>query len=64
VRERVEFPIEDDGEVRLRPLLRSIRRLFGIVQRSDRPAPTLNEIEDEIGAYLAADDERIQRGEG
>lgn len=61
--DRVEFLIAEGGEVLLRPVTSSIRRLFGIVHRPGVPAPAPEEIDQAIGTYLAAEDERIQRGE-
>ncbi len=61
--DRVEFLITDGGEVHLRPMASPIRRFLGIAHRPGAPAPTLAEIDDGIGAYLTAEDERIQRGE-
>lgn len=60
--DRLDSLIQEDGDAQRR-LSSSIRRLFGIVQHPGMPAPTLEAIDEEIGAYLAVEDERIRSGE-
>ena len=59
--DRVEFVIEPGGQVQVRPLTGSVTALFGMVRRPG-PAPTVEEMDEAMGRYLAADDERIRKG--
>ncbi len=61
--DRLEFLLEPDGSVHLRPLVRSVRDLAGLIQRSGRPPVTLEEMEDTLLEHLAAEDDRIRKGE-
>jgi AbrB family looped-hinge helix DNA binding protein len=60
--DRLEFVIDEAGEVRLRPLRGSVKKLFGLLHRPGLPALSIEDIDDEIGAWVAKDDERIRRG--
>ena len=60
--DRVEFVIDADGGVRVRPTAGSAKALFGLLHRPDRGAPTLSEIREGMVDYLAEDDERIRKG--
>lgn len=60
--DRVEFVVQDTGAVLLRTLDRPVRDLFGLLPRTDRPTPSLEEIEQSILDDRAADDERIRSG--
>ena len=46
--DRVEFALEEDGALRLKPLSRSVRELAGFLFRPDQPARTIAEINDSI----------------
>ena len=59
--DRVDFVISEDGSVRLLPISGSVRRLFGLLQRTGSPAATLAEIDEAIGEQIAADDARIRQ---
>ena len=61
--DRVEFLIEPEGGVRLRPLTGSVRNLFGILHRPGMRALSVEEMDEAIGRHLAEDNERILRGE-
>jgi AbrB family looped-hinge helix DNA binding protein len=60
--DRLEFLIQPDGTVRVRPAAGSARALFGLLHRSGAGAPTLGEIREGMIAYLAEEDERIRKG--
>jgi antitoxin PrlF len=61
--DRLDFLIEPEGEVRLRPVGRSVRELFGVLRRPNQPACTVEEMTENMAAYIAEDNERIRRGE-
>jgi antitoxin PrlF len=61
--DRLEFTIAADGTVRLRPVTGSVKDLYGLLQRPGRDTVSLEEMERGMGEYLAADDQRIRRGE-
>jgi AbrB family looped-hinge helix DNA binding protein len=60
--DRLDFVIDEAGEVRLRPLRGSVQALFGLLRRPGQRALSVDEIDDEIAAWAAKDDERIRRG--
>jgi len=60
--DQVEFVVQEAGTVLLRPLDRPVRDLFGLLPRTERPAPSLEEVEQSILDDRAADDERIRSG--
>lgn len=60
--DRLEFLIDEGGEVRIRPLTGSVRELFGCIPRAGRRGPRLEELEEELSRSLVADDERIRKG--
>lgn len=62
--DRVEFLIEPEGKVELRPNTRSIQSLFGILHRPGMRPVTVEEMDEAVGRYLAEEDERIRRGRG
>jgi antitoxin PrlF len=57
--DKVEFVIAEDGEVELRPMSGSARRLTEIVRRPVAPK-SLEELDRELGEALAEDDARIR----
>ncbi len=61
--DRLEFLMDRDGSVRLRPLTRSVRELAGILDDRHNRAPiSLQEMDQSIEELISNDDERIQRG--
>lgn len=60
--DKVEFVLEPEGRVEVRPLSGSIMSLFGILHRPGEPPATIEEMDEAVGRYLAEDDERIQKG--
>lgn len=60
--DRLEFLINDDGSVRLRPVSGSVRRLQGMFRREGAPAQTLEQVDEAIGSFVAQDQERIRTG--
>lgn len=60
--DRIEFLIEEDGTVRLRPLALSVRELAGILSVPRHGATTLEEMDEGIATVLAEDEERIRSG--
>jgi antitoxin PrlF len=61
--DQIEFKIVPSGSVELRPLSGSIMSLFGILHRPGRRPATIEEMDAAVGRYLAADDERIRKGD-
>lgn len=61
--DRLEFVIEEGGEVRVRPVTGSVEALFGILHRPGAPPLSTAEIDEAIIRAVVADDERIRRGE-
>jgi antitoxin PrlF len=61
--DRVDFLIDAEGEVRLRPIGRSVRELAGLLRRPDRPAVTLEQMNEGMAASIAEDNLRIRRRE-
>lgn len=60
---RLEFFVEADGTLRVRPLKASVSDLFGVLERQRESAPTSIEgMNDSIRQQLVEEDERI-RGE-
>lgn len=62
--DRLDFILEADGSVCLRPLRKSVRELAGILRREGQRPVSVREMDESIGELLAADDERIRRGGG
>ena len=60
--DRVEFVIAPTGEVQVRPLKGSARKLFGMHHRPGMRPVSVEEMDESIGRYLAEDDERIRKG--
>lgn len=60
--DRVEFIIEEGGEVRLQPLKGSVKQLFGLLKRPGQRPWSIEEIDESIASWVAKDDERIRRG--
>jgi antitoxin PrlF len=60
--DRVEFVIAPTGEVQVRPLKGSALKLFGIIHRPGMRSVSVEEMNESIGEYVAADNERIRKG--
>lgn len=60
--DRVEFLIEEGGEVRVRPVAGSVESLFGFLRRPGAPSLSVEEIDEEIARAVVVDDERIRKG--
>jgi len=60
--DRVDFRVNEKGEVTVQPLRGSIERLFGFLPRPAGPALTVREMDEEISRSLVEDDERIRQG--
>ncbi len=60
--DRLDFVIAADGSVRLVPLFRPVRELYGLLKMTGRRRPSLAAIDDSIAEAVAAGDERIRRG--
>jgi len=60
--DRIDFVLEEDGTVRLRPIGGSVMRLEGLLADDDRPALSLEEMKQRMLDGLAADDRRIREG--
>lgn len=57
---KLDFSIEADGSLRVRPLHRGAADLFGLLHDPDRAASTVEQMNEAVGQYLAEDDERIR----
>ncbi len=60
--DRVEFEIDRQGEVRVRPVTSSVEDLFGMLRRPGAPLRSLEEIDKGIAALARKEDERVRRG--
>jgi antitoxin PrlF len=60
--DRVEFEIDRDGEVRVRPVTGSVEELFGMLRRSGAQPRSLEKIDEGIAALARKEDERVRRG--
>ena len=49
---RLDFIIEDDGTVVLKPVTRHVRELAGLLHRPGRPPVTVDEMNQSIRAHL------------
>lgn len=59
--DRVEFVVDGDGEVRMRPVTGSVEELFGMLRRPGAPARSLEEIGEGIATLTRGEDERVRR---
>ena len=57
---KLDFIIEADGSLRVRPLRRGAADLFGLLHDPDRAASTVEQMNAAMGQHLAKDDERIR----
>lgn len=58
---KLDFQIEPDGTLRVRPLKRGAAGLAGLLHAAGRPAASVEEMDEAIGRHLAADDQRTMR---
>ena len=61
--DRVDFVIVEDGRVELRLLRRSVQDLRGFLHREGQTPVALNHLDESLMDHLAAEDDRIRRGE-
>lgn len=59
--DRLEFVIDEIGEVRIRPATGSVGAFFEFLRRLGSSARSLEEIEEGMIRGIVADDERIRR---
>jgi antitoxin PrlF len=62
--DQVDFQIDEDGEIRIRPLTGSVEDLFGLLYCPQTPPRSVEDIDDTIARFVVADDQRIRRGDG
>lgn len=60
--DQLDFVIGQDGSVRVVPLSRPVRELFGMLAIRGRRPVSASAIDDSIVSAIAADDERIRSG--
>ncbi len=60
--DELEFVLDQDGSVRLRPLPRSVRELAGFLYRPGLETVALEEMAESVVDQAAEDNERIRRG--
>ena len=60
--DRVEFEINREGEVRVRPMTGAVEELFGMLRRPGARPRSLAEIDEGIAALARKEDERVRRG--
>jgi antitoxin PrlF len=60
---RLEFEIEADGTLRVRPLTRGGAGLFGLLHDPQRPPSMIDQMNESIAGHVADDDARIARRE-
>lgn len=62
--DRIEFVLEPDGTVTMRPARHPARELYGFLARPGRHAPGPVDADLEVAEALAQDQERIGRSRG
>lgn len=60
--DRIDFVLEEDGTVRLRPIGGSVMRLKGLFADRAKEPLSLEEMKRQMMDAVAADDERIRQG--
>lgn len=60
--DRLDFVIAVDGSVRLVPLHRPVRELYGLLKVAGHQRTSLVAIDESIAETVAAEDQRIRRG--
>jgi len=58
---KLDFQIEPDGTLRVRPLARGAAGLYGLLHDTRRANASIEEMNEAIGRHLADDDARILR---
>lgn len=58
---RLDFRIEPDGSIRIRPLTRGAVGLVGLLHDAKRSPSTVGQMNEAVGRYLAADSARTDR---
>jgi len=58
--DRIDFRVGEDGTVRLLPLSRSVRELYGLLHRPGRKPVTLEEMDEAIAAGREKADRRTR----
>lgn len=61
--DRLEFLIDEGGEVRVRPVAGTVEAFLELLQGLGAPAHSLEEVEEAMVRGMVADDLRIRRGE-
>ena len=59
---RLEFVVESDGTLRVRPLKGSVSDLFGLLQRDGAKAVSVEEMDESIREHHSEEDQRIRGG--
>ena len=59
--DRVEFEIDREGEVRVRPMTGTVEELFGMLRRPGAPSRSLEEIDEGIARLARREDERVRQ---
>ena len=57
---KLDFIVEADGSLRVRPLRRGAADLFGLLHDPARAVTTVEQMNEAVGQYLAEDDARIR----
>ncbi|MDQ6680931.1 MAG: AbrB/MazE/SpoVT family DNA-binding domain-containing protein [Pseudomonadota bacterium] len=58
---KLDFKVEADGTLTIRPLTRSIDSLIGMFHRPGVKAASIKEMDEAIGKHVAAEDRRVLR---
>lgn len=58
---KLDFSIEADGSLRVRPLRRGSAELFGLLYTTNRAASTVEQMNEAVGHLLAKTDERSSK---
>ncbi len=58
---KLDFALQPDGSVTVRPMKNSLSSLFGILKRPGGKTYTIAEQKESVGRALAAKDDRIRR---
>jgi AbrB family looped-hinge helix DNA binding protein len=59
--DRVDFVMQDNGDVLIRPAVASIDQLYGLLHRPGQRAVSVEEMNEAVAQRAAADDRRIRR---
>ena len=61
---KLDFVVQADGALFVRPQRRGAADLFGLLHDPDRAASTVKQMNQAVGQHLAQDDERIRGSSG